>query len=341
MQFQPACRPSGWAALALLVATAWSGYPGAARAAEPVPAAATSAVTQWTTLGTLAGPAPSKDRSQIANALKVNGTLYLVDAGNGVAGQMAKAGLLAKDVGTIFISHNHNDHNADMGTIMGVAWTSGRIDPITVYGPAGTKKAIDGFLQFYSANAEIRASEQTMLKMPEALFLAKDIAGPGLVFQDANIKVYAAENTHFHFRPNTSAENKQKSYAFRFETPDKVIVYTGDTGPSEAVTELARGADILISEVMNLPVLEKVLANTKMWQTTPPAMRESLLRHFREDHISPEEVGKMATRAGVKKVVLTHILPTVPEKDLQQTFIDGVKKTYSGPVVVADDLMSF
>jgi ribonuclease BN (tRNA processing enzyme) len=309
--------------------------------AEDANGPVTKKSTEWITLGTAAGPLPNKGHSQPANVLKVNGTLYLVDAGNGVAGQLAKAGLDAKDIGTIFISHNHNDHNADMGTIMGVAWTSGRNAPTTVYGPPGTRKAIDGFLQFYSVNAEIRRSEQTMLATPEQLFLAKDIDGAGLVYKDANIKVTAVENTHYHFRAGSSAEGKDKSYSFRFETPDEIIVYTGDTGPSEAVTKLAHAADILVSEVANLDVLEAFLTHTPAWLTTSPETQASLIRHFREDHITPEEVGKMAAQAGVKKVVLTHLLPAVPDQALQRTFVDGVKKYYSGPVVVATDLMSF
>lgn len=302
---------------------------------------ATKHAAEWFTLGTAAGPVPDKSRSQPAHLLKVNNTLYLVDAGNGVTGQLAKAGLEAKDIGVIFISHNHNDHNADMGTIMGVAWTSGRTEPTTVYGPPGTKKAIEGFLQFYSVNAEIRESEQAMLKTPAQLFLAKEIAGAGLVYQDANIKVTAVENTHYHFPSGSAAEGKDKSYSFRFETPDKVIVYTGDTGPSQAVTTLANGADVLVSEAVNLNVLETFLSHAKAWAATPQRTRVSLIRHFKEDHITPEEVGKMAAQAGVKKVVLTHLLPAVPDQNLQQTFVDGVKKYYSGPVVIASDLMSF
>jgi ribonuclease BN (tRNA processing enzyme) len=302
---------------------------------------ATAQAAEWIVLGTAAGPLPNKERSQPANVLRIDKTLYLVDAGNGVAGQLAKAGLDARDIGTIFISHNHNDHNADMGTVMGVAWTSGRNAPTTVYGPPGTKKAIDGFLQFYSVNGEIRQSEQTMLKTPEQLFMAKEIAGAGIVYQDANLKVSAVENTHYHFRPGSAAENKDKSYSFRFETRDRVIVYTGDTGPSEAVAKLADGADLLISEVVNLDALEAALSHTKAWAATPAETRLSLLRHFREDHITPEEVGKMATRAGVKKVVLTHLLPAAPGQDVERTFVDGVRKHYAGPVVVAADLMSF
>ena len=303
---------------------------------------ATAAVaTRWVTLGTLGGPVPMKARAQPANVLVVRGKYYVVDAGNGVAGQLVRAGINCRDIGTIFISHNHNDHNADMGTLMGIEWTEGRSDPINLYGPPGTEAAIKGFLQFFAANAEIRASEQSMPTAPEKVFLAHDITQPGLIFQDANIRVTAVENTHFHFRPGSPAEGKQKSYAFRFATPDKIIVYTGDTGPSEHVTELATGADLLISEVINVAAEKEMLAGQKGWQLAPAALKESLMRHFQQDHLSPEEVGKMAARARVKEVVLTHLVPPVPESELQRVYVDGVKKFYSGKVAVASDLMTF
>jgi ribonuclease BN (tRNA processing enzyme) len=304
-------------------------------------AAGNPAGTHWITLGTMGGPIPSKDRAQPANLLIVNGRDYLVDAGNGVATGLARVGVDCRDIGTVFISHNHNDHNADMGTLMGIAWTEGRSQPIDLYGPPGIEAAIQGFLRFFAANAEIRASDQSMPVPPEKVFLAHDIAAPGVIFKDANIKVTAAENTHFHFRPGSPAEGKHKSYAFRFDTPDRAIVYTGDTGPSEPLIELAKGAGTLISEVINIEAMEKGLASQKGWQTASAALKTTLMRHLRQDHLSPEEVGRIAARAGVKEVVLTHLVPAVPDGDLERVFINGVKKFYSGKVVVANDLMTF
>jgi ribonuclease BN (tRNA processing enzyme) len=299
--------------------------------------ATTATPSRWITLGTLGGPVPDKERAQPANLLTVNGTHYLVDAGNGVAGQLAKAGIGPSAVGTIFISHNHNDHNADMGTVMGIAWNAGRVTPMNVFGPAGTVAAMKGFLQFFAANAEIRSSEQKMPLAPELLFLAHDIKGAGLIFEDANIKVFAAENAHFHFDEASAAAAKHRSYAYRFETPDRVFVYTGDTGPSTSLAAFARGADILISEVISVPMARQDLARRK----APPALQETLIRHLEEDHLSPEEVGKLAAKAGVKQVVLTHLVPNVPDSELDSVYIAGVKRFFSGPVVVARDLNSY
>ena len=91
------------------------------------------------TLGTAAGPSLRPDRAQSSNLLTVNGTHYVVDAGDGVARRLAKAGIDVREIGTIFITHHHDDHTAGLGTLMSLAWDRQRTQPINVYGPPGQK----------------------------------------------------------------------------------------------------------------------------------------------------------------------------------------------------------
>ena len=97
-------------------------------------------------------------------------------------------------------------------------------------------------------NSEIRISDGTKIVPANKIFSGHD-TGAGKIFQDANIKVTAVENTHFHFQPGSPGYGKYKSYAYRFDTPDRSVVFTGDTGPSDAVARLAKGADLLVSEM--------------------------------------------------------------------------------------------
>jgi ribonuclease BN (tRNA processing enzyme) len=161
-----------------------------------------------------------------------------------------------------------------------------------------------------------------------------------LVFQDANVKVTAVENTHFHFPPGSPGYGKYKSYAYRFDAADRSVVFTGDTGPSDAVAQLSKAADLLISEVTN-PVDEfkEQQIKTGDWQQPTSEEQKNLIRHHIEEHLLPEDLGKMAERANVKTVVMTH-LPPSPNNDYSR-YIDEVKKHYSGPVLVAKDLMEF
>src|SRR5258708_21526132 len=198
------------------------------------------AKTTLITLGTQGGPLRSKSRSQPANVFLVDEEPYVIDAGNGVAGRLAMAGVPLGRVGQIFITHNHDDHNADLGTMMGLAWTLGRSTSITVHGPKGTRDMIDGFLKFFSANRDIRRSDfpNFYKTMPEQLFKVQEIEGPGIVYKDANVAVEALEHCHFHFL--SSAPSNAKSYALRFKTPDKTIVFSGDTGPCEAMVDFSK-----------------------------------------------------------------------------------------------------
>ena len=164
---------------------------------------------------------------------------------------------------------------------------------------------------------------------------------PGLVYQDANIKVTAAENTHMHSTPANPAYGKYRSYAYRFETPDKVVVFTGDTGPSQSVEELAKNADMLVSEVLVIDDFVETLKKNGTWDAMSTERQVGRVRHLSEDHLTPEEVGKLASRAKVKRAVLSHLILTGDDDADLRHYADAVKKIYSGPVDLAKDLKQF
>jgi ribonuclease BN (tRNA processing enzyme) len=118
-------------------------------------------------------------------------------------------------------------------------------------------------------------------------------------------------------------------------------VFSGDTGPSEALTELARGADVLVTEVGSPDDVVALFKRNGLWQAKTAAEQEGFIRHMQEEHLTPEDVGKMAAKAGVKSVVLTHLGPTVDPEDDYRRYADGAKKFFSGPIALAKDLMRF
>jgi ribonuclease BN (tRNA processing enzyme) len=213
---------------------------------------------------------------------------------------------------------------------------------MTVYGPRGTESMRKGFLEYFAPNAAAHYLEGADNVPPEKVILAHDIAGPGLVYQDANIKVTAVENCHYHFAKDSPGYGWQQSFAFRFQTPDRVIVFSGDTGAcGETLVKFATGADILVHEVINLEGIEANLRQrTAGGSYSLPGQREALLTHMRTEHTSPDEIGRVANAASVKMVVLSHITPGNRTED-DAVYSEGVKKLYKGPVVVAHDLMQF
>jgi ribonuclease BN (tRNA processing enzyme) len=294
-----------------------------------------SRITRLILLGTQGGPRQTGERAEPASLLIVRDRPYLIDAGNGVARQLALAHFQPPDIHQIFITHNHDDHNADWGTLMGLAWTVGNTKPITVYGPSGTESMLQGYLQYFAPNAAAHWMDSSRVP-PADTMRAKDIAGPGLVYQDDNVRVTAVENCHFHFDKGTPGYGSQKSYAFRFQTPDRVIVFSGDTGPcGQVMANFAKGADILVHEVIDLPTIERALRIA-----VAPDRLERLMNHMRTEHSTPEQVGQTASEAGVKLVVLSHIVQGAGGGG-DAAYIDEVKKSYAGPVVVGRDLMEF
>jgi ribonuclease BN (tRNA processing enzyme) len=293
--------------------------------------------TRLITLGTVAGPPPRPHRAQSSNLLIVNGALYVVDAGDGASRRIAKAGFNVRDVGTIFITHHHDDHTAGLGTLMSTAWDNQRTTPINVYGPPRTEDLVKAAVQYFTISAELRIADGGRTIPIERLFFGHDV-GPGVVYQDANVKVTAIENSHFAFHKGAAA-GKHKSYSYRFDTPGRVIVFTGDTSPNDALTELARGADVLVSEANSIEERMRDLLKSGQWQAMTAQEQERIKRQMTEGHMSTSDVGELASRAGVKTAILTHL--TFKADDDYSPWVADVKKHFSGEVLVAKDLKEF
>jgi ribonuclease BN (tRNA processing enzyme) len=217
-------------------------------------------------------------------------------------------------------------------------WEYQRAEPTDIYG-GGAEALVKGALAYLTPNAEIRWAEGKQRPM-DATFHGHDVSA-GVIYKDANIVVTAAENTHFNFQPGTPPYGKYKSFSYRIETPGRTFLFTGDTGPSDAVTALAKGADVLVTEVTSVDEVVEVFKRTGAWQAKTEAEQKGFIRHMEEEHVSPKDVGEMATKAGIKMIVMTHFGPSVRPNDDYQRFADEAKKYFSGQVAVAKDLMEF
>jgi ribonuclease BN (tRNA processing enzyme) len=308
--------------------------------AQTVGVAAAKTGTRVITLGTRSGPNPTVGRAQSSNLLIVNGAMYLIDSGAGVTRRLTRFGANFRNIDNIFITHPHSDHTGGLGGLMGVIYDANRTKPVSIMGPPGTDASVKGLLQFLTVSLEIRISDGAKIIPVAEIFTSRDLA-TGPVFEDANVKVTAVENSHFNFPPGSPGYGKYKSYAYRFDTPDRSIVFTGDTGPSEAVAKLAHGADLLISEVTSVEEWKAQQIASGRWQTMNAAQQAGSLRHMNEEHLTPEEVGRIAARANVKTVVLSHIPATTNPNDDYVRFGEKVRQHFSGQVFIAGDLDEF
>jgi len=208
------------------------------------------------------------------------------------------------------------------------------VDTISIYGPPQTKKFVDAAFHYISIPFNVFAAEpigiiDSSLQDP---FKAHDIQPGNVFYQDDKVRVTAIENSHYAMMPEQFHSN-MKSYSYRFETPYGVIVFTGDTGPSDAVIKLAKGADVLVTEVQDIKArynFVNIMAKKNHW---PYKRTKGLMEHMRLEHLNFKEVGELATRAQVKSVLLYHCTPKNPE-----TYVMEVKKYFSGPVFAPSDL---
>lgn len=290
------------------------------------------------TLGTAGGPSSAPHRAQSSNLLTVNGTYYVVDAGDGVARRLARAGINVRQIGTIFLTHHHDDHTAGLPTLLSLAWDRQRTQPINVYGPPRTEELVRAAVQYCTISAEIRIADGGRSVPVAQVFIGHDV-GTGVIYQDANIRVTAVENSHFCFHAGP-AFGKYKSYSYRFETPDRVIVFTGDTGASDAVTELAQGADLLVTETSSCEERKQAMIKDGRWEAMGPAEQAGIMRQATQGHMSFDLIGKLATQANVKTVVMSHLTQRVGTDDYTP-WAEEVKKYFSGEVIIAKDLMEF
>lgn len=173
---------------------------------------------------------------------------------------------------------------------------------------------------------------------PADMVTVVEIQGGGTVTL-SSLSVTAAQNTHYSFPPGTEQDRKFKSLAFRFNLADRSIVYTGDTGPSADVERLAKGADLLVSEMIDV---DATVLNVKMnMPAMSPAALGGLVQHLSRHHLTPAQVGALASRAGVKAVVVTHLVAPGASATTLQGYVDAIREVFSGRVTIASDLQRF
>ena len=257
-------------------------------AAGPQPQPASGRQTRVVLLGT-GNPAADPDRSGPATAIVVNDTPYLVDFGPGVI-RRAKAAVIERGITALeptnlrvaFATHLHSDHTVGYPDLIFSPWTLGRRVPIDVYGPAGIKAMTSHLLEAYRVDIETRTNaDGNQHDFPDGHKVNAHEIRAGVVYKDANVTVTAFATKH-----------AMESYGYRFDTPDRSIVISGDTNPTQATIDACRGCDVLIHEVNTLEALAK---------------RDARFQAFAAKyHTSTEQLAELAGKAKPRLLVLYH-----------------------------------
>ncbi|WP_137165410.1 MBL fold metallo-hydrolase [Salinimonas lutimaris] len=294
---------------------------------------------EWITLGTMAGPVPNAHHSQPSNALLANGKTYVVDAGDGTAGQLAKAGLNVKSVNAVFLSHLHFDHTAGLPGILSLRWQTNAQNELTVYGPPGTKQTVEGIFAYMTYGAQGHYGVPGQIPAPPSDNVKVVEVTDGTELELDGLKVSAIRNTHYSWPQDSEEHQKFVALSFKFELPDYTVVYTGDTGPSDAVAKLADNVDLLISEMMDVD--DTVNLVKRMNPNLPEKALGHMKKHLSTHHLLPADVGQLANKAKVKKLVITHMAPGLVTDAEYEKYTSQVAAIYDGDITIAKDLDRF
>jgi ribonuclease Z len=267
-----------------------------------------------TLLGT-GGPPPVMERFGPSILVEAGGESLLFDVGRGALQRLFQLKPPLKEVRNVFLTHLHSDHLVGLPDLWLTGWLNGRPKtPMRIWGPRGTKKMMEYLNQAFEYDIRIRLYDD---RTPPAgiIVLAEDIA-EGVIYENNGVKVTAFEVDHAPIEP---------AFGYRIDYAGRAVVISGDTRFSEHLISCAKGADVVVHEVIaadlmransqnNLDVMERVIAH----------------------HTTPEQAGEIFNRIQPRLAVYTHIIPVnATAKDV----IPQTRKTYVGPLELGEDLM--
>lgn len=258
-------------------------------------------------------PRPDPERAGPSTVVIAGDAWFVVDAGRGATMRLAATDLKYANLRGVFLTHLHSDHTAGLPDLFNTSWQFGRKTvPLELYGPRGTKKLADAMLDFFAEDIHLR--RDVLEKHPAAgATIRTHIVREGVVYDDGKVKITAFAVDH---RPVVNA------FGYRFESGGRTVVVSGDTRPTENLVRHAKGADVL--------VLEAYLPEHFLRVDTP-----EVAARLMSYHVSAEEAGEIAAKAGVHKLVLTHLIPG----NAEETFRERAERKFKGEIVVGKDLL--
>lgn len=261
-------------------------------------------------------PSPDPSASGPATAVVVGPRVFLFDAGAGVMRRMAAAHLLGNGVTALFLTHLHSDHTLGYPDLIFTSWVKGRHRPLQAYGPHGTKAMTDNIIAAWSDDEDVRTNGLEHESRNGYAVTVHEITG-GVIYDSGGVRVTAIPVLHGSWK---------EALGYRIDTPTRSIVISGDTRPSDALENAARGVDVLVHEVY--PAARLAPEHRPGGDDWP--------RYMHDFHTSDVELGRLAAASRPRLLVLTHIV-RMGATDAE--LLAGVRQGgFDGPAVVGHDL---
>jgi len=270
-------------------------------------------------LGT-GNPNPNPDRFGPSLAIVVKDTSYIIDFGAGITRRTYAAysnlGINPLNTSQLtkgFLTHLHSDHTIGYPDLIFTPWVMGRSKPIEIYGPQGTQEMTDYIIKAFKQDIDERREGLEPANAIGYKVKVHEIR-PEIIYEDENVNVEAFPVNH----------GTLSSFGFRFITPDKNVVVSGDTAPFDDCFDYYKGCDILIHEVYSSKMFEELQPEWKMYHSNV--------------HTSAIELADIASKVKPKLLILYHQLFWGAR---EEQLLAEVKKNYDGKVISGRDLQIF
>ena len=282
-------------------------------------------------------PLPDPTRMGPCTAVIAGKRLFVVDIGSGATRNFGPMGLQTGTIEAVLLTHFHSDHIDGLGELMMLRWAGGgNVAPVPVYGPAGVDVVVGGFNAAYAFDKDYRVAHHGADINPPAgaggearAFSVDPQTKSVVVFETDGLKVTAFSVDHAPIEP---------AVGYRFDYKGRSLVISGDTSPSPTLIRHATGAELLVHEALNREMVDMI---GSALASRGDKRAAKIMKDVLNSHTSPVEAARIAKRAGVKALVLTHIVPAVPFSYLNALYLKGTAAEFSGPITLGEDGMLF
>jgi ribonuclease Z len=269
-------------------------------------------------------PIPSPDRFGPGTLIEAGNQKLLIDAGRGITMRLFQLKIPIGKIDPLFLTHFHSDHTSGFPDLWLTGWLESafgtRRKPFRVIGPTGTKALTSNLERAYAADIKIRIEDEKL--PPEGIaILAEEFEADGVVYEKDGVRVIAFQVDH--------GDAIKPAYGYRIEYGGRSVVVSGDTRYNENVVKHGTGTDLLIHEVA---------------AARPALMTQAFMQRIIAHHTTPREAGLVFSRTNPKLAVYTHLVLPASDTVLPATVADLIaetRTTYSGPLEIGEDLMSF
>ncbi len=280
-------------------------------------------------------PLPNPDRAGACNVVIAGEQIYVVDIGEGGSRNLNLMAIPVAETDGVLLTHFHSDHIDGMGPLMLFHWTQGASTaPLPVYGPTGVAAVVDGFNAAYATDNSYRIAHHGEKIVPSTGGGAEarpfEMNGETtIVLQKDGLKITAIKIDHDPVDP---------AVGYRFDYKGRSVVISGDTAKSASLERAAKGADLLVHDALASHMVKRMTAALEKRGMSNTA---TITKDILDYHASPTDAAESAQTAGVKQLVLSHLVPPLPTSFLYPAFLDDAPDKFDGPIIVGEDGMFF